>query len=60
MVEKLCTAYGEVICEIDGTPFHAFPPVSRLAHPSVEGDLRKMGFGYRAKFVFKSAEYITQ
>ncbi|KAL1453419.1 hypothetical protein WDU94_007559 [Cyamophila willieti] len=43
-----------------GTKFYAFPTIQALAHPSVEAKLRQLGFGYRAKFIQKSAEYIVQ
>ncbi|CAG4932403.1 unnamed protein product [Colias eurytheme] len=59
MVEKLCTQYGDKICELDGTSYYAFPEVEKLAQPKVESKLRELGFGYRAKFIQKSAEQIV-
>ncbi|XP_038214365.1 N-glycosylase/DNA lyase [Zerene cesonia] len=59
MVEKLCTQYGDKICEVDGTSYYAFPEVKNLAQPKVESKLRELGFGYRAKFIQKSAEQIV-
>lgn len=35
LVEKLCTNYGEKICEIDGKPFYSFPDFHMLADPAV-------------------------
>ncbi|XP_075984061.1 8-oxoguanine DNA glycosylase isoform X2 [Anticarsia gemmatalis] len=35
MVEKLCTHYGEKICEYDGKDFYAFPEVEKLSEPQV-------------------------
>lgn len=58
MVEKLCTMYGPVLGTKNGHTFHAFPEIKKLANPSVEQDLRKAGFGYRAKFIQKSAALI--
>lgn len=58
MVEKMCTLYGEIIGEKNGHSYYAFPDVDRLADPTVEQDLRKASFGYRAKFIQKSAEMI--
>lgn len=58
LVNKLCTNYGEKICEIDGNEVFAFPVLSALAKDGVEENLRKLGFGYRAKYIQKSAEEI--
>ena len=58
LVNKLCTNYGEEVCEIDGQPVFAFPELSVLAKDGVEENLRKLGFGYRAKYIQKSAEEI--
>ncbi|XP_040157723.1 N-glycosylase/DNA lyase [Anopheles arabiensis] len=60
MVEKLCRNYGEKICEHEGTCYYNFPSVSSLAGPTVEGQLRELGFGYRAKYIQRSAEKILQ
>uniref|UniRef100_A0A8D8YWZ8 N-glycosylase/DNA lyase n=1 Tax=Cacopsylla melanoneura TaxID=428564 RepID=A0A8D8YWZ8_9HEMI len=46
--------------ESDGRKFYSFPTVQALAKPAVEAKLRELGFGYRAKFIQKSAEYIEQ
>lgn len=58
MVEKLAKFYGEEICEVDGEKYYAFPKVNSLAQESVEEKLRTNGFGYRAKYISKTAEYI--
>ncbi|PZC78659.1 hypothetical protein B5X24_HaOG201958 [Helicoverpa armigera] len=60
MVEKLCTHYGEKICEYEGETYYAFPEVDKLAHNGVESELRNLGFGYRAKFIHKSASQIVE
>ncbi|CAH2052398.1 unnamed protein product, partial [Iphiclides podalirius] len=60
MVEKLCTFYGEKICEHDGVKYYSFPEVEMLAIPQVESKLRDLGFGYRAKFIQKSAAQIVE
>lgn len=62
MVENLCLHFGN-ICEIEikgetTEKFHAFPPIERLAAEGVEEKLRNLGFGYRAKFIQKSATAI--
>ena len=58
MVEKLCTHYGQPIALVDGNMYYSFPRVSCLAQAGVEDQLRALGFGYRAKFIAKSARYI--
>lgn len=39
--------------------FHPFPPPSRLAQPDVAAELRKLGFGYRADFIQKTAKMLV-
>ncbi|XP_026727454.1 N-glycosylase/DNA lyase [Trichoplusia ni] len=60
MVEKLCTHYGEKICEHEGNAYYAFPEVEKLTDQKVETELRDLGFGYRAKFIQKSASQIVE
>ncbi|XP_053617026.1 N-glycosylase/DNA lyase isoform X2 [Plodia interpunctella] len=60
MVEKLCTHYGEKISTYEGASYYAFPSVDKLAQPEVEKKLRDLGFGYRAKFIQKSAMQIME
>ncbi|KXJ25101.1 N-glycosylase/DNA lyase [Exaiptasia diaphana] len=59
MVEKLCTMYGEKVAKVDGTQYYSFPSVGSLAGPKVEEQLRKQGFGYRAKYIYQSAKMIV-
>ena len=42
----------------NGQLYYAFPEINSLADPSVEQELRSAGFGYRAKFIQKSAAMI--
>lgn len=35
MVEKLCSNYGEKICEYEGNMYYAFPEVEKLTRPEV-------------------------
>jgi N-glycosylase/DNA lyase len=55
MVDKLCTNYGPLIGHIGDVPYHDFPPPSALTRPAVDGELRALGFGYRAKYLWKTA-----
>lgn len=55
MVEKLCTFYGDKICDIDGVEYYTFPSIEALAKPGVDERLRAAGFGYRSKYIHQSA-----
>ncbi|XP_067125601.1 N-glycosylase/DNA lyase [Centruroides vittatus] len=59
MVEKLCFHYGEGL-EINDEMFYTFPSLEKLAEAKVEGELRKLGFGYRAKYINQTAARITK
>ena len=58
MVENLCSNYGEVIAVIDDEKYHAFPSVDHLAAQDIEDNLRKLGFGYRAAYISKTAKLV--
>lgn len=58
MVEKLAIFYGSEICKLDGVTYYSFPDIKSLAGDYVEDKLRKNGFGYRSKYISKSAKLI--
>ncbi|XP_077587137.1 N-glycosylase/DNA lyase [Stigmatopora nigra] len=58
MVERLCQARGNFLCQLDETSYYDFPSLSALAESGVESCLRELGFGYRARFVQQSAKQI--
>ncbi|XP_076023231.1 N-glycosylase/DNA lyase isoform X2 [Genypterus blacodes] len=58
MVERLCQALGQPLCQLDETHYYDFPSLSALADSSVEACLRDLGFGYRARFLQQSAKQI--
>ncbi|KAL4876570.1 8-oxoguanine DNA glycosylase [Aspergillus karnatakaensis] len=60
MVEKLCVNYGAHVADIDGRPYHDFPPPEKLADADVEARLRNLGFGYRAKYIYKTAVIVAK
>lgn len=60
MVSNLCLHYGPFIGNIDGVPYHDFPTPEALSRPSVEAELMKLGFGYRAKYIHRTAVMITE
>lgn len=62
LVEKLCSNFGEKICDYEGREIFAFPTLEALAskHQDIESKLRELGFGYRAKFIQASAREIME
>jgi len=58
MVQNLCLHYGPLIGHIDSEPYHDFPTPSALAQDGVEAHLVKLGFGYRAKYIAKTARLV--
>ena len=58
LVEKLCTHYGEFLCEFNQEKYFSFPAVASLSKPEVEQELRDLSFGYRAKYIQQSAKSI--
>ncbi|RPA88293.1 DNA glycosylase [Ascobolus immersus RN42] len=59
MVGNLCIHYGPRIAEVDGTVYHDFPAPEKLAVKGVEETLRKLGFGYRAKYIAQTANMVV-
>jgi N-glycosylase/DNA lyase len=59
MVHNLCLHYGPLIAHIDDVPYHDFPTPQALAGPDVEAHLAKLGFGYRAKYIAKTARIVA-
>lgn len=60
LVNKLCVNYGEKICDVESQEFYSFPSLNALSKDGVEENLRKLGFGYRAKYIQKSAQQILE
>lgn len=55
MCDTLCNEFGNYINEYKGELFYSFPTPEDLAKPGVEQQLRDSGFGYRAKYIYKTA-----
>ncbi|KAJ5099313.1 N-glycosylase/DNA lyase [Penicillium argentinense] len=60
MVEKLCIHYGLFVAKIDDRSYHDFPTPEALAGKDVESNLRSLGFGYRAKYIYRTAVMVSQ
>lgn len=51
LLNALCARYGKKMWSHETVSVFCFPTLEVLAHPGIEVDLRKIGFGYRAKFI---------
>ncbi|CAI6332125.1 unnamed protein product [Periconia digitata] len=60
MVHNLCKHYGPLIGDIGEESYHDFPTPEALAGPEVEAHLMKLGFGYRAKYIAKTARMVAE
>ncbi|KAF8343913.1 DNA glycosylase, partial [Cantharellus anzutake] len=66
MVHKLCLHFSQPLtlgpedAELINPSNHPFPMPQSLAQPSVETDLRSLGFGYRAKFIQQTAALLCK
>lgn len=60
MVQNLCLHYGMYINHIDNIPYHDFPTPKALAQDGVEEKLKELGFGYRAKYIAKTASMVNE
>ncbi|EPY82231.1 N-glycosylase/DNA lyase [Camelus ferus] len=60
MVEQLCQAFGPRLIQLDDVTYYGFPRLQVLAGLEVEAQLRKLGLGYRARYVRASAQAIPE
>ncbi|KAM4821024.1 N-glycosylase/DNA lyase isoform 1-T1 [Thomomys bottae] len=60
MVERLCQSLGPQLIQLDDVAYHGFPSLQALAGSEVEPQLRKLGLGYRARYVCASAQAILK
>ncbi|KAI0362379.1 DNA glycosylase [Trametes cingulata] len=68
MVKSLCQHYSPPLLSLpppsgSALPeesYHPFPPPSALAAPEVSGQLRALGFGYRADFIQRTAAMLVE
>ncbi|CAG8116838.1 unnamed protein product [Penicillium olsonii] len=59
MVVKLCTNYGTPVTTIEGHSYHDFPSPQALTGKDVESNLRSLGFGYRARYIYQTAVMVS-
>lgn len=60
MMHKLCIHYGPLLGQLDGEPYHDFPEPAALAKEGVEANLRTLGFGYRARYIYQTACMVVE
>lgn len=66
MVQNLCAHFSPALLSLPSEspstqiPYYPFPTPQTLADPSVEATLRGLGFGYRAKYIQKTAALLCQ
>ncbi|PSN59621.1 DNA glycosylase [Corynespora cassiicola Philippines] len=60
MVANLCLHYGPHLGTVDGQAYHDFPTPEALAGEGVEEKLKALGFGYRAKYIAKTARMVQE
>lgn len=60
MIERMSTQYGQLLIDHDDLKFYDFPKLERLCEKTVEDELRKLGFGYRAGYIMKCANKIIE
>ena len=58
MIRKLCSHYGTPLGVYCGREYYQFPDLKDLSVNNVEENLREMGFGYRAKYIANTVQYI--
>lgn len=58
-VENLCISFGSKIGHLNDVAYYDFPVPSALTPVDVEGKLRALGFGYRAKYIHQTARMIV-
>ena len=56
IVQRLRAVYGAPIATVDGEAWHDFPTLEALATASVAELKEKMGLGYRAPYIVKTAQ----
>jgi len=59
MVNRLCENYGTYIGELDDRKYYSFPTLEQIER-ATEEDLRRLGFGFRAKYIVGSARAIGE
>lgn len=60
MMHKLCVHYGPLLGNMEGEDYYDFPEPKALAQEGVEANLRNLGFGYRARYLYQTACMVVE
>ena len=60
MIDRLCEKYGDFLGKVEGREWFDFPGPERLTGRGVEGELRDLGFGYRARYLGETARVMSE
>lgn len=60
MCHSLSSNYGDKLGSFDSQDFYSFPSSDEIASKATEDELRKLGFGYRAKYIVETAKKMVQ
>lgn len=58
MCDNLCLHFGDFITSHEGIDYYSFPTPEVLAKTGTEEKLRDLSFGYRAKYIYKTAQMV--
>ncbi|CDO92245.1 unnamed protein product [Kluyveromyces dobzhanskii CBS 2104] len=59
MCHSLATEFGDEIAEFDGVKQYSFPTSKDIVEKASEEKLRRLGFGYRAKYLIGTAQLMA-
>ncbi|QLQ79933.1 hypothetical protein HG537_0C05820 [Torulaspora globosa] len=60
MCHSLSANYGNKVGEFESLDYYSFPTSDELTRRATEDDLRRLGFGYRAKYLIETAKKMIQ
>jgi N-glycosylase/DNA lyase len=60
MIRKLCEHLGTPLPSFNDLPHFAFPTPEILAQPGTDETLRRLGFGYRAPYIHRTAQMLCE
>ena len=60
MMNRMCHKLGQRLAAFGGEDYYSLPTLETLARKETEEELRALGFGYRAKYVHRTAREILE
>ncbi|EDO16102.1 hypothetical protein Kpol_1001p14 [Vanderwaltozyma polyspora DSM 70294] len=60
MCHELCSKFGNKIGTLGDVDYYSFPSSDDIVERSSEEELRKLGFGYRAKYIIDTAKMMVE